>query len=231
MQPGSASILKPFRITGNIILWSAVIALSAYFFLDNVYAFVLGYRSDSFGETFFNNQFWVVLHLIGGTLTLLLGPLQFWKFVRNRYLSFHRLSGKIYIIGALSVGLSALRLSLVSDCVSCRISLFILAVLLLMATVFAWMSIKNKNIQAHQNFMIRSYVAILSFVFVRVEQIIPLNFLFGTIEDSAFNRTVNEYFFSFVPLLVTEILITWIPSLRSSRSRKLTTTMTNQITV
>jgi uncharacterized membrane protein len=204
----------------TFLLWTAIISLSVYFFLDNVWAFVYGYRSKNFGTSFFNNQFWVVAHLVGGSIAMFLGPVQFWKWVRNANLHLHRLSGKIYMAGAFITGLSALRLSVVSYCVPCRISLFLLAIFLLFTTTAAWYSVKNKNIKAHRQFMVRSYVVLLSFVAVRIDGLIPLDFLFGHIGDPLFKRVVNEYFFSFVPLLTAEILMTWIPSLKRRKVSK-----------
>lgn len=198
----------------TIFLWLIVIAASFYFFMDNVWAFVYGYRSNTFGKSLFNNQVWVYAHLIGGSLTLFIGPLQFWKWLRDRYTNFHRSMGKIYITGCLLVGLSALRLSLVSPCVPCRISLFITAVLLLFATLAAWYTIKQRNVKAHRQFMVRSYVLILAFVLVRIDGLVSLKFLFGNIEDGTFNRVVNEYFFSFFPLILAEIGLTWLPTLK-----------------
>ncbi len=43
--------------------------------------------------------------------------------------------------------------------------------------------------------MARSYVCVLSFVGVRIDDILPLTFLFGQIEDPIFRRVVNEFFF------------------------------------
>ena len=68
--------------------------------------------------------------------------------------------------------------------------------------------------------MIRSYVCVLSFVAVRIDDIFPLTFLFGQIEDHIFRRTANEYFFSFVPLLVTEIQMIWWPSVKTMTVRE-----------
>jgi uncharacterized membrane protein len=192
--------------------------LSVYFFTDNVFIYIEGYRSKIFGSTFFNNQFWVVSHLIGGTLALFLGPIQFWKPIRTKFLNFHRTSGKLYIIGALLTGFSAIRLSLISTCLPCRVSLFILAILVLFTTVAAWYCVKNKHLPAHKQFMVRSYVTVLSFVAVRLDGLYSMSFLFGDIADSTFNRTVNEYFFSFVPLLITEIIMTWFPALQPKKS-------------
>lgn len=200
-----------------ILFWIFIIGLSLWFFFDNIIMIFFGYRIFIFGDTFFNNQVWVVMHLVGGTLALLLGPLQFWKGFRNRFIKFHRTSGKLYMIGVLLAGISALRLSLISYCVPCRVSLFILTLLALLSTWFAWKTIKAKNVKAHRQFMIRSYICVLAFVMVRVDNVIPLGFMFGQIEDPVFNRTVNEYFFSFVPLLVAEILMVWIPGSQSKR--------------
>jgi uncharacterized membrane protein len=199
------------------LFWTCIIALSVYFFIDNVLIYFNGYRSTTFGTSFFNNQFWVLSHLVGGSIALFLGPVQFWKSVRTNYTGLHRTGGKIYILGAILTGLSATRLSLVSTCQPCRVSLFILAILVLVTTIAAWYSIKNKNIKAHKQFMVRSYVTVLSFVAVRIDGVFPMGFLFGDIADPTFNRTVNEYFFSFVPLLVTEMIMTWLPALQTRK--------------
>src|SRR5690606_572986 len=108
----------------SFIGWTFIIALSVYFFFDNVIAYFYGYRSRLFGTTLFNNQLWVAMHMTGGTLTLLLGPLQFWKYLRTRFVKLHRNLGKIYMLGIALACAAALRLSLISTCVPCRISLF-----------------------------------------------------------------------------------------------------------
>lgn len=197
------------------ISWIVIIGLSIYFFFDNVAVYLTGFKS----KTFISNPFWVGLHLIGGTLALFFGPIQFSKWIRSNYLIFHRLAGKIYIVGAFIAGLSALRLSLISTCMPCRVSLFILAVLVIATTFSAWWTIKNKNVEAHRQFMIRSYICVLSFVAVRVGGLVPLEFLFGQINDPTFNRTVNEYFFSFVPLIIGEIFMIWLPTLKNTRNK------------
>ena len=204
--------MKTLKSLPLIGFWILIIFLSLYFFLDNVIAFFFGYRSRNFGSSLFNNQLWVVMHLVGGSLALLLGPMQFWPAIRKRFVKFHRLSGKIYMAGVALIGISAFRLSLVSYCVPCRISLFLLTVFTVLSTWFAWKAIKVRNIKVHRQMMVRSYVCVLAFVAVRLDDIVSLNFLFGNIEDPVFRRTVNEYFFSFVPLIIAEIIMVWWPS-------------------
>jgi uncharacterized membrane protein len=203
-----------------IVLWSFVLFLSVYFFLDNVIAYFYGYRSRMFGETLFQNQLWVVMHMVGGSMALLLGPMQFWPFVRKRFVSFHRLSGKIYMAGIAFIGISAGRLSLISSCVPCRISLFLLTVFAVLSTWFAWRAIKTRNTKTHRLMMVRSYVCVIAFVAVRIDDVFPLNFLFGEITDPTFRRVVNEYFFSLVPLIIAEIIMIWWPSVAYTFKRK-----------
>ncbi|HTF19512.1 MAG TPA: DUF2306 domain-containing protein [Chryseolinea sp.] len=196
--------------------WSIIIGLSVYFFLENIAVYFMGFRSSIFTRS----PVWVALHLIGGSLVLITGPLQFAKWIRARYVNIHRVSGKIYIISAFVAGVSALRLSIVSPCVPCRVSLFILAMLTLGTTFSAWWAIKRRNITIHRQFMVRSYICAIAFVGVRIGGLVPLDFLFGPIPDATFDRTVNEYFFSFVPIIAGEIFMIWIPSLLIIKSKE-----------
>lgn len=209
-----------FRSITLVALWSLIIFLSLYFFFDNVIAYFYGYRSRMFGDTLFHNQLWVIMHLFGGSIALLLGPLQFWSFIRKKFVSYHRLSGKIYMSGIALIGISAGRLSLISSCVPCRISLLLLTVFAVLSTLFAWKAIKTGNIKTHRQMMVRSYICVLAFVAVRLDDVFSLNFLFGEISDPTFRRVVNEYFFSFVPLIVAEIIMTWWPSVAYTFKKK-----------
>ncbi len=211
--------MHTFRSVFWIALWSFILLLSVYFFLDNVVVYFYGYRSRMFGNSLFNNQLWVVMHMVGGSMALLLGPMQFWPFIRKRFVYFHRLSGKIYIAGIALIGISAGRLSLISICVPCRVSLFLLTVFAVLSTWFSWRAIKVRNIKTHRQMMVRSYICVIAFVAVRIDDVFSLNFLFGAIIDPTFRRVVNEYFFSFVPLIIAEIWMVWWPSVKYVKSR------------
>lgn len=202
-----------------VIFWALILLLSIYFFLDNVIAYFYGYRSRIWGDSFFHNKLWVSMHLVGGSFALLLGPMQFWPYIRNRFVQFHRVSGKIYMAGIVLIGISAGRLSLISSCIPCRISLFLLTVFTVLSTFFAWRTIKARNIKTHRQMMVRSYVCVLAFVAVRIDSVLPLGFMFGAIEDSLVRRVANEYFFSFVPLIIAEIVMIWWPSVAYSFKR------------
>jgi uncharacterized membrane protein len=201
-----------------IVFWITILIVSSYFYYDNAIAYLFGYRSERFGQTFFENQIWFILHIIGATFSLFLGPIQFWGTIRKKYINYHRFAGKLYIVGSLVAGVSALRLSLINDCLGCRYSLALLSILFLLTTSLAWYSIKKKNLIAHKQFMTRSYTCALAFVFVRLNQIVPLDFLYSSINDPEIYRTVNEWMFTFVPIITVEIFMIWIPSVKQMKS-------------
>lgn len=197
-----------------IIFWTSIIVVSIYFYFDNAIAYLFGYRSERFGQTLLEYQIWFIMHIIGASFSLFLGPVQFWGTIRRKHIFFHRLAGKIYIIGSLIAAISAFRLSFINDCLGCRYSLALLSILFFLTTFLAWIAVRRKNIIAHKHFMTRSYTCALAFVFVRLNQILPLDFVFYPINDPAIQRTVNEWMFTFVPIIAVEVFMIWIPSLK-----------------
>ncbi len=196
------------------ILWTLLIILSIGFYSENAIVYLFGYRNDRFA----GNEFWFVAHILGATCSLFLGPVQFWKSIRTKYIRYHRIAGKIYIIGTLIAGVAALRLALIFSCVGCRFSLIPLSILLIFTTSLAWYTIKQKKIIAHKQFMVRSYTCALAFVFVRLYQVVPMDSVFGVIEDAAVKSVVIEWMFSMLPLIIVEIFMIWIPSLKGHQS-------------
>lgn len=196
------------------VFWTIILLLSAWFYFDNAVAYLFGYRNPRFGESLFTNQVWFVAHVLGATCSMFLGPVQFWKSFRIKYIKLHRLLGKIYIIGSLVAAVTAFRLALLFDCVGCRYSLIPLSVFFAFTTLLGWYAIRQKNIVAHQQFMIRSYTCSLAFVFVRLYQVIPLGFMFDPIDNPDIQGVVMEWFFSFMPILLVEVVMIWLPSLK-----------------
>jgi len=205
--------MKPSKVF-LFVFWTVLLLLSIYFYGDNVIAYFNGYRNERFADY----RFWFIAHILGATCSLFLGPIQFWKAIRTKYLKFHRLAGKIYIVGTLIAAVAAFRLALVFDCIGCRFSLIPLSILLFITTALAWYTIKQKNIVVHRQFMIRSYTCALAFVFVRLYLVVPMDFIFGVIKDPNIENVVTEWMFSILPLVLVEIVMIWIPSLKPSYS-------------
>ncbi len=53
----------------------------------------------------------MIAHVSGGMIALIIGPLQFFTFIRNRYKRFHRTIGNFFLLSVLISGIAAIYLS------------------------------------------------------------------------------------------------------------------------
>jgi uncharacterized membrane protein len=157
---------------------------------------------------------WYYLHLATAIAPLVLGPFQFWTWLRIKHTTLHRTMGKIYIVGSLLGGLTALYLGLTIDLEGSVVPLFLLSTTWIFMTVCAWISIKRKNIAAHRLFMIRSYGLGLVFVFLRLIGDIPQDKLFYFIESPEMRDSTLEWVSWVIPLLTIELIFSWLPSIK-----------------
>jgi uncharacterized membrane protein len=84
--------------------------LTFYFIVGHIVGYSIKGIPDYFGATLLNAKIWFYLHMAGGAMAILLGPLQFWKAFRIRYMQLHRTLGKIYIIGSIVSTLCMVRI-------------------------------------------------------------------------------------------------------------------------
>ena len=108
-------------------------------------------------------------HIYLGGIALLIGWSQFSKKWRKKHLNTHRTIGKAYVVAALLSGLAGLYISFyASGGIETKLGFGLLAVFWLITTSNAFISIKNKNIKAHQKWMIRSYALCFAAVTLRL---------------------------------------------------------------
>lgn len=158
--------------------------------------------------------FWYYFHLATAIAPLVLGPFQFWTWLRINHTTLHRTMGKIYIVGALLGGLTAFYLGLTIDLEGSIVPLLLLSTTWLFMTICAWITIKRKNIIAHRLFMIRSYGLGLVFVFLRLIGDIPQDKLFYFIDSPEIRDSTLEWVSWVIPLLTIELIFSWIPSIK-----------------
>jgi uncharacterized membrane protein len=197
------------------IFWSAIIGFSLYFSVLTILDYSGGYVPANFKRSFFDSKIWFIGHIAGATASLLLGPLQFWNSFRTKYMKYHRVAGKIFIIGSLIAAVCAFRINLMYDCKPCRVSLGILSVIWFTCTAAAWWAIKNKNIKAHRQFMVRSYTAALAFIFIRLFPLLGYNTVFPFLDSQMERRTTAEWLCWVIPFLVIEVYMVWWPQLKA----------------
>lgn len=197
------------------VFWTAIILASGYYLYR---AILYRFYKEGIGDTFWDKQFFFVFHLLTAILPLALGPLQFWNWFRNNHIYWHRLLGKVYIIGSLLGGVSALILGVLQPYEGSIVPVVILAILWLFMTSAAWVTIRKKNITAHRLFMIRSYALALTFVWLRIlsDLVYDHNLLFF-IKNQDVSDATYEWMSWVIPLLLVELVISWLPSIKRSR--------------
>lgn len=197
--------------------WIAIILLSAYYLYR---AILFRFYKEGIGPTFWDKQFFFIFHLLTAILPLALGPLQFWNWFRNRYTTWHRLLGKIYIVGSLLGGISAFVLGVLQPYEGSIVPVVILSLLWIFMTIAAWVTIRNKNIKAHRLFMIRSYTLALTFIFLRIlsDLVYKKNLLFF-IKNEEVKDVTYEWLSWVLPLMIVELFISWIPLLKQKKTK------------
>lgn len=111
----------------------------------------------------------LMIHIGAMFIALALGPFQFLRSLRNRHLRLHRLTGKLYIAGALIGGVGGLYMSFfsIADAWS-GIGFGLLAIGVLITTSRAYFSIREGKVQEHREWMTRSFALILAAVTLRI---------------------------------------------------------------
>ena len=206
--------------TGWFVFWFGIIGLSIYFYVETIAFYAGGGVPENFKLGFWNSKIWYFGHIGGATASLLLGPLQFWDKFRANNMKYHRLAGKIFVFGSLIASICAFRIVLIYDCVPCRVSLGILAVLWFFFTFTAYWAIRRKNVKAHRQFMVRSYTAALAFVFIRIFSLTGYDSVFPFLNNRLEQRTTAEWLCWVVPLLIVEFYLSWQPLLKSKLKTK-----------
>ena len=120
---------------------------------------------------------WLIIpHILCGTIALVSGPAQFSSRLRRRNPRFHRVLGRIYvgsvfIAAPLAVVLSNHRHD--PHAIHFVIATSVQAGTWIVTTTAAFLTARNRHIQQHREWMVRSYAMTFTFVGTRVMQPIP----------------------------------------------------------
>lgn len=131
------------------------------------------------------SQLWNVAfcqHIIFGGIALLTGWSQFSTKLRNKYLNTHRVLGKVYVTVCLLSGGAALYLAFyATGGWIASLGFGGLAVSWLYTTTKAFLSIRQKQINQHHAWMIRSYAltwaAVMLRIYLPLSQIAQIDFI------------------------------------------------------
>lgn len=110
----------------------------------------------------------VLLHVGGGVTALAVGPWQFVSRLRSRHPRVHRAMGRVYVVAVLAAAAGGLLLAPLSmGGPLAHIGFSVLAVVLLLTTGAAFVSILRRRIDDHRAWMVRSYALVFAAVTFR----------------------------------------------------------------
>lgn len=174
--------LGAVRVVGWTIVWLAVLAVSAEFLLA-VYGKYHSLDGPAYGR-FMDRHGWLWLHLGGGLVTLLLGPVQFLGRLRRARPRLHRQLGRVYLYGLLVASAAAAALILTTPAPFSIRAGFAATALAWLSTALAGMvAIRHRRIEVHQQWMVRNYVVSLAPVMFRL--MLPAAIALGQAPSSA----------------------------------------------
>lgn len=187
----------------GVVATLGLIYVAVSFYRQYAVHYIAVHTQASFGP-YWHERDWLLVHIAGGTLALLAGPFQLWSGLGRRFLAVHRWSGRLYITGVLIAGSAAFYMSFFTQPHDFGVALFMLAVAWWTTSGMAYLAIRRHRIDAHRQWMIRSYVVTFAFVSFRwlVEQPVfqPLG--------PARYATVGWMCWA-APLLVAEVVLQW----------------------
>ncbi|HRI23427.1 MAG TPA: DUF2306 domain-containing protein [Ferruginibacter sp.] len=168
-----------------------------------------GFDKETFGS-YWNYRWALIGHISGGILALAIGPFQFSKKFRNRFMNTHRWLGRIYLTAILIGTISATYLAwtnAIKTNFSWAFALQILAVAWITTASMAYISVMRGRILQHKEWMIRSYVVTFAFVNFRWLTDLPIA---HQLMDKFEERGPAMAWLSWtIPLLITEIALSW----------------------
>lgn len=151
----------------------------------------------------------VYTHVLGGTLMLFLGLANMHSGTTRQRFKYHALLGRIYLIGGAGGAIAAILITSTSAhkspgviLTNTTMSLLTLAVAWLISAAMAYRAIRNRRVDSHREWVLRSYILAWSFVFCRLVSRVPgANALAG---GDAF------IWLSWVgPLILCEVALQW----------------------
>jgi len=164
-----------YRVNQYVVAMLSVIALllMGYYVATSAFPYFI-VTEESYGTYFFPRALWLLPHIIFSLVAIVVGPIQFIPQIRTKYLKLHRRLGRIYIVSVVLGGMIGMYLAITSGVnLPYAVGLFCLGFTWVVSAIMALLSIKNKKVELHKEWMIRSYIITFAFVTFRfVEDIL-----------------------------------------------------------
>jgi hypothetical protein len=208
------SLPGPYRSAGRrtfaIAAWIAILALIVMFLGYYAAHYYLTFTPESY-DIYWPRRGWLLLHVSGGLLALLMGPWQFWTGLRQRVPRIHRWTGRLFLAGVFAGVTGAAYLALTTTFGwAWGVGVGSLAVAWSACTAMAFVAIRHGDIASHKQWMIRSYVVTFAFVTDRaLDDWLPTSLL-----EPVGDKMVMDIWLSwaaplFATVVIQSIAVTW----------------------
>jgi uncharacterized membrane protein len=162
--------------------------------------------------------FLIIPHVLAGMIALISGPIQFSSRMRRAYPKFHRILGRIYVCAVFVAAPLAMIMSNHRGDVHAIhfvIANFVQGGTWMIVTAAAFVTARNRHIQQHREWMVRSYAVTFTFVGTRVLQPIPA---WNRHSEAGF--AIEVILITFMAILIPDLAFHWkeLTSPRAARS-------------
>ena len=107
---------KTKNLAAKVVLFTALLGVALSFVGKYVFRYYLHYNEAAFTDpaqgaaNYWAMRGWLLAHMTGGMVALLIGPWQFWTGFRTKFARLHRWMGRLFLCGVALGSLGALRL-------------------------------------------------------------------------------------------------------------------------
>ena len=194
------------RKTVILFVWALIIFFSVYYIYANCLRYFVFTPKSYHFDFFWSRKYWVFTHVLSGMIATIVSPFQYWPVIRKRYFALHKLFGKTYVYAIIVSSVTSFYL-----CATTPENIWYAAGLggftaawLVTALAGMYNALSGK-VEAHKEWMLRSFVVTIGFSLSRLLEDIVVN---ASLEVNRVERlTVLAWVSWILPLAITELFI------------------------
>ena len=154
------------RLNAKYVVFSGIAVMMAYVLYHNE-RFLIE-PENPIWQRYAHFKWWLLPHGIFGALVLLIAPLQFSDRLRKRFTRWHRIGGRLYVVGVLVLAPLGAYIQYYEERLgfprSFTVLAFVDALMLIVTTVIAFLFAYKRKIALHRQWVTRSYAVALVFI-------------------------------------------------------------------
>jgi uncharacterized membrane protein len=191
------------RSRSKTVLWICIGLTTLFVFITSELLLVIDYPMyHAYRLQVIADRTLLIPHTLAGIFALLIGPINFSTRIRQRYLKFHRVLGRIYVLSVFigagtGVALASGRPGFPGTCGQ--------AAAWVVCTSAAFLTARNRQIPQHRQWMARSYAVTFTFVSSRVLNLWPA--YWSHLGDTL--SAVGVIGFTLASILIVDLGINW----------------------